>query len=46
MAARIDIPGADRDVASWIWNHLVPERGQSDSIQGEMLRTLHPRLHR
>ncbi|MBV8036411.1 hypothetical protein [Roseateles sp.] len=40
MQTRIDISGTDHEVASWIWNHLVPEQGQAGSIQGEMLRAV------
>ncbi|OWQ83810.1 hypothetical protein CDN99_25430 [Roseateles aquatilis] len=36
----IDTSGTDREVASWIWHHLVPPQGQAATIQGELLRAV------
>lgn len=28
------------NVAAWIWNNLVPQSGQADTVQGELLRAV------
>ena len=40
MSERIDTSGDDLSVATWIWRHLVPKNGQSETVQGELLRAL------
>ena len=40
MAARIDTSVSDRQMATWIWQNLVPKSGQADTVQGELLRTV------
>jgi hypothetical protein len=40
MSERIDTSGDDFSVARWIWRHLVPKRGQSETVQGELLRAV------
>ncbi|MGX2952060.1 ankyrin repeat domain-containing protein [Shewanella sp. JL219SE-S6] len=36
----IDVSGSDDDVAQWVWDNLVPAEGQSNTIQGELLRAV------
>jgi hypothetical protein len=40
MIERIETSGDDHSVASWIWRNLVPKSGQSQTVQGELLRAL------
>lgn len=40
MAVRIETSGDDHSVAAWIWRHLVPKSGQSETVQGELLRAV------
>lgn len=40
MSKSINTSGTDREVAAWIWNNLVPQSGQSSTVQGELLRAL------
>jgi len=37
---RVNLEGDDLAVARWIWRNLVPEQGQSDTLQGELLRAV------
>lgn len=36
----IDISGTNRDILRWVWKNLVPKSGQSDYVQGEVLRAI------
>ena len=36
----IPTEGDTREIAGWIWRELVPKSGQSDSVQGELLRAV------
>jgi hypothetical protein len=45
--AKVDAPvthipcdGSDDDIAHWMWGKLVPEAGQSLTVQGELLRAV------
>ncbi len=42
MAEPIEIPVDDEPeaIARWVWNNLVPKSGQSDWVQGELLRCI------
>ncbi|TGL31646.1 hypothetical protein EHQ52_17110 [Leptospira koniambonensis] len=31
---------SDDDLGKWIWQNLVPKSGQSESVQGELLRSI------
>lgn len=40
MSDVIDTSGTPQQVASWIWDRLVPESGQASTVQGELLRAV------
>lgn len=35
-----NLTGPDEEIAQWIWRNLVPNSGQSCSLQGELLRAV------
>lgn len=37
---KIPVTGSTMDIAGWVWNNLVPSSGQSESVQGEILRSI------
>lgn len=37
---QIDLSGSDLDIEKWIWQNLIPDRGQASSVQGEILRCI------
>ena len=37
---RINLSGSTHDIELWLWEHLVPEDGFADSMQGEAMRAL------
>jgi hypothetical protein len=42
MAAHdtINLAGTDQEIARWVWTNLVPEAGQADCLQAELLRAV------
>jgi len=36
----IPVGGDAAETAGWVWNELVPKSGQSDTVQGELLRAI------
>ncbi|MFB2638260.1 hypothetical protein ACE02P_09555 [Shewanella bicestrii] len=40
MTQHINTSGTNHEVASWIWHNLVPQNGQSNTVQGELLRAV------
>ncbi len=36
----INLAGDDHDVVLWIWEHLVPQVGQANTLQGEIIRAI------
>ncbi len=40
MPTEIPLTSDNHKVASWVWHHLVPKSGQSDTVQGELLRSI------
>ncbi|MDX2204205.1 MAG: hypothetical protein NW223_15750 [Hyphomicrobiaceae bacterium] len=36
----VDLAGTDHQIARWIWRNLVPEAGQAQFLQAELLRAV------
>jgi hypothetical protein len=37
---KVNLSGTDGDIVDWVWDHLIPDSGQSLSIQGEIFRAI------
>lgn len=40
VPVEVNLAGDSHDVALWIWEHLVPQVGSADSLQGEVIRAI------